>query len=191
MSCIVGLAEGGTVWIGGDSAANTEELTQTYTGPKVFRRGALLFGAVSSFRMRDILHHELTIPRRKPGLSDDAWLVSHLVEEIRLTFDTAGFDLGEEGEDATPGAVLVGYHGRLFTLDWDFHLGEVRDGYNAIGTGEQFALGSLHSTRARAGKHDDDVTPALPPRERVGLALEAAAHFSTTVRRPFRILSVR
>lgn len=183
MTCIAGVAYGGTVWIGGDSAASSGGATVPYNNPKVFRRGQLLFGVVESFRMRDILHHELTIPRRPPGMSDDTWLVRNLIEEIRLTFVAAGFDLEAEDDehDFDPGALLIGYHGRLFTMDWDYHLGEVKDGYHAIGSGSHFALGSLHTTRRQA----------LTPKERVRLALEAADHHSQEVRPPFRILSVR
>ena len=181
-TCITGVAKGGTVWIGGDSAANGEQGVLTYKQPKVFRRGGLLIGVSHSFRMRDLLHHAFVVPRRKRGQSDDQYLVTTVIDQIRFTFFEASFDHEAEQADASgDGAFMVGYHGRLFTVDWDLHLGEVKEGHDAIGSGGPYALGNLFET-ARLD---------CAPRERVRRALEAAAHCSHTVRPPFRILSVR
>jgi hypothetical protein len=172
------------VWIGGDSAANSEDVTLTYRQPKVFRRGGLLFGVSHSFRMRDLLHHAFRVPRRQTGENDDTYLVTTVIEQIRNTFLVHSFDHeAEQSEAAGDGAFMIGYHGRLFTVDWDLHFGEVADGHDAIGSGGPYALGSLYSTA--------HLPEPLKPRDRVRLALEASAHCSQTVRPPFRVLSVR
>jgi hypothetical protein len=196
MSCIVGLSDGSTVWIGADSAANGGDVTVAYKSPKVFRRGQFLFGVVESFRLRDIVHHDMQVSRRKPGMPDDQYLVQYVVEDIRAACQAADFNLEvfADDEDLEAGALLIGYHGRLWTLDWDYHLGETRDGYAVIGSGAPYALGSLHTS----GKPVDitmvgamDLRHYTQPPQRIRQALEAAAHCSQTVRAPFKILSVR
>ena len=64
-------------------------------------------------------------------------------------------------------------------MDSDFHIGEADVQYMAEGSGQQVALGSLHSTSA-----------IKTPRKRVRMALEAASKFIMSVRGPFTIIEV-
>jgi hypothetical protein len=64
-------------------------------------------------------------------------------------------------------------------MDMDFHIGEADVMYMAEGSGQQVALGSLHST-----------TQVKTPRKRVRMALEASAKFIMSVRGPFTIIEV-
>lgn len=186
MSVVVGLAHGGKVWLGGDSAASDprDGLTVTYKGPKVFRRGKLLIGCVESFRMRDLLEHQFEVPRYRKGQDDEEYIFKHVLEQVRSTLTTGGYELEdelEENELAPSGAILIGFHGRLFAVDWDYHIGEVREPYLAIGAGAPFALGSLHVT--------SELTHKYSARLRVLNALRVAAHYCSGVRAPFRIIS--
>ena len=52
------------------------------------------------------------------------------------------------------------------------------DNFASIGTGEEFAMGSFYSTKD------------LPSEARIITALESAAEFCTTVRRPWNIIKV-
>jgi hypothetical protein len=61
--------------------------------------------------------------------------------------------------------------------DVDFQVAEASDGYAAVGRGAQVALGALYAT-----------TRLRDPRRRILVALEAAEHFSSHVRRPFVIV---
>lgn len=187
MSCVVGLVDEGKVWLGGDAAASdpNDELVVTYTAPKVFRRGQLLLGCVESFRMRDLLEHQFDAPRFRANQDPDDYIFRIVLEEIRRTLVVGGFDLEEEVDDdddfMPSGAILLGFKGRLFTIDWDYHIGEVRDHFMAIGAGAPYALGSLHITHELADK--------FSPRLRVTNALRVAAHYCGTVRPPFSVIS--
>lgn len=52
MTCIVGVKEGGQLWIGGDSAASSPAGPEIYTfaEPKVFAIGEYLVGYTISYR---------------------------------------------------------------------------------------------------------------------------------------------
>ncbi len=93
------------------------------------------------------------------------------MDAVRKCFEAGGL---EKEEDKTyPVRFLIGYRGGLYSIGGDLQVNEFLDGYTAIGSGADFALGSLYASEA------------LGPHERVRCALEAAAHFSGTVREPF------
>jgi hypothetical protein len=183
----VGLVNEGRVWLGGDSAASDprDGLTVVYTAPKVFRRGRILLGCVESFRMRDLLAHQFQAPPFRSGQTPDDYVFQTVIEAIRATFKKGGYDLEaelEDDDDIMPsGAILLGFQGRLFTIDWDYHIGEVRDHFMAIGAGAPYALGSLHVTH--------ELQDEFGPRARVVSALKVATHYCGSVRPPFRIIS--
>jgi hypothetical protein len=73
------------------------------------------------------------------------------------------------------GLLLVGCCGRLFTVGSDCQVTEALDGYDAIGTGDDAALGALYAT---AGED---------PVERVCKALRAEERLTGQVRPPWHV----
>jgi ATP-dependent protease HslVU (ClpYQ) peptidase subunit len=174
MTCVVGLVNKGTVYIGVDSAAVQGWTRRTSRVAKVFRRGPFLIGYTTSFRMGQLLQHHLDVPAQEAGQDDVAYLVTNFIEKARALFKEKGFTKVEANTEKG-GQFLVGYRGRLYTVESDFQVGEHEDGYDAIGSGADFALGAMAAL------------PKLPPRQRVGRALEIAAHFNMGVSGPFSI----
>lgn len=179
MTCIVGLIHQNKVYLGGDSAGSTEDFTLTRKEPKAFKVGRFGFAYTTSFRMGDLIHYGFTPPPFfKEDISVDKYMRTLFVDELRATFETGGFgkrdgQMGEEG-----GNFLVGFAGRLFSIQADFQVGEHRTNYYADGSGAHFAMGSLFSSSGEA------------PRERVLKALKAAAKFSPSVSAPFTIVTI-
>jgi ATP-dependent protease HslVU (ClpYQ) peptidase subunit len=101
------------------------------------------------------------------------------IDAVRSCLKEGGWarkdDEREEG-----GTFLVGVAGRLFTVHEDYQVAEAADGYAAVGSGEQVALGALYAT----------ADAAVDPRERVLLALRAAERFNAGVRGPFICLEL-
>ena len=180
MTCIVGLVNDGVVWIGGDSLAGD---TSTYVvssrkDPKVFIHGGeFLIGYTSSFRMGQIIRYHFIPP--KIVVSDLYWyMVTKFVKELRVKLLEEGFSTKENNRELG-GEFLVGIRGRLFGIHSDFQVSEAREGYTAVGSGYQLALGSLHNKGV-----------LLSPRRRVLSALRAAEAHSAYVRRPFVVKHV-
>jgi ATP-dependent protease HslVU (ClpYQ) peptidase subunit len=73
--------------------------------------------------------------------------------------------------------MLVGVGGRLFEFCNDWHFGEDVNNFNAIGSGANYAMGSLYSTRRLKSQG-----------ARIKLALESAEMFCQTVKGPFTYL---
>lgn len=177
MTCIVGIAEDGNVWIGGDSSGVGPAYDLSHrTDKKVFLNGEFIIGFTSSFRMGQLLAHAFVPPMRRPAIDIYAYMVTDFVNEVRICLKAGGFaERHNEAEQA--GTFLVGYAGRLFGIHGDYQVSEQIDGFDAVGCGSQIAKGSLYASKGS------------PPDERIRTALEAAEHFSAGVRAPFNIIA--
>lgn len=175
MTCIVGLAESGAVYIGGDSAGvDSRYALGVRADRKVFRNGDYIMGFTSSFRMGQLLQHSFKPPKRHPDTDIYAFMVTEFVDGVRQCLKDGGYATKEK-EAEQGGSFLVGYQGRLFIVHGDYQVADPADGFGALGCGDLIALGSMHSTRV------------MEPKFRVLTALEAAERFSAGVRAPFHI----
>lgn len=172
MTVIVGLVHKGRVHLGGDSAGVAGYQLTIRRDPKVFRTGPYVMGFTTSFRMGQLLHHALEAPHPTGCL--DRFMVTTFVDALRTCLKDGGW-ARKESEQEQAGLFLVGIHGRLFTVDSDYQVGEPADGYAAVGCGDELALGALHATAALG----------LRPRERLAAALAAADHHSAGVSGPY------
>jgi len=180
MTCIVGLTNDNKVYVGGDSASVSGYTIRTSAVPKVFRNGPFVIGYTTSWRMGQILQHHLQLDdlykSLKIGDSVQEFMVREFVEAARKAFKDYGF-AEEENNKETAGEFLVGYGGHLFHVGSDYQVNETIDGMDACGSSEEVALGALYATRESR----------LIPFQRINIALEAAAHFSKSVRAPFHV----
>lgn len=178
MTCVVGLVHKGSVHIGVDSAAVQGWTRRTSKLPKVFRRGPFLIGYTTSFRMGQLLEHHLTVPEQEAGQDDLAFMVTQFIERVRALLKEKGFTRVESNTEKG-GQFLVGYRGHLYTVESDFQVGKQAEGYDAIGSGAEFALGAMRAL------------PDLPPGKRLRKALEVAAHFNMGVSAPFTVATLK
>jgi ATP-dependent protease HslVU (ClpYQ) peptidase subunit len=182
MTCIAGLVQGGRVYIAGDSAGSNDAHQLTLRrDKKVFRREDLnmILGCCGSYRMTQLLHHVFAPPLPAPEEEDEDlehYMATTFIDAVRSCFREGGFAKKKE-EREKGGCFLVGLCGRLFEIASDYQVGESLDGYAAIGSGDNIALGALFATRRLD----------MSPEQRLTLALEAAQHHITSVRAPFLI----
>lgn len=175
MTCIVGVEHEGGVTIGADSAGSDGNITVARADSKLCKVGPYLFGFTTSFRMGQLLRYAFN-PSNPDPRDLDRFMVTDFIDELRTCFSDGGFAQKDNGVESG-GSFLVAVAGRLYCIESDYQVGRHLDGYAACGSGEYFAMGSLHTTA------DYDFTP----RQRVALALEAAARHSPFVGAPFTI----
>ena len=185
MTCIAAAIQDGTVWVGGDALGSSNGFHGALAHPKVFRKdGAgspMLLGIAGSARVAQVLQYVFTVPEHRTDRKDASeYFCTTFVDEMRKVFKDAGLDKKHDGQDASDGHVLIGYRGHLYTIYGDYQATEWATPYAAIGAGEEYAFGSLHTSA--------DVD--WDAEERVRRALEAASHFSPWVGPPFTILSL-
>ncbi len=173
MTCIVGVADQGTVWLGGDSLTSDGNDNATIvTFSKVWKSGGCICGTSGSVRFGQVLRGlEFGLDLVDQDAALDA-VAFELVPRISEHLEQAGFKPRK-----APGDLLVGVAGRLFLIDCGLGVTERAEGFDAIGSGAEYALGCLFE--------NEDWT--LDPLYRVQRALECAQRFTTTVREPFSI----
>jgi 20S proteasome alpha/beta subunit len=176
MTCIVGITDGRTVTIGGDSAGSDGWHVAVRSDSKVFQVGPYLMGFTTSYRMGQLLRYSLNVG--EPDTWDvDRFMVTTFIEAVRECLSTGGYARIENGQEQG-GQFLVGIHGRLYVVGDDYQIGHTISGYAAVGSGYLVALGSLHST----------ATSPVSSRQRAVMALEAAAELTEGVRAPFTVV---
>lgn len=174
MTCIVGLVDNGTVWIGGDSASVSGLDIAVDLRPKVFRKDDMLIGFTWSWRMGQLLHHKFSKPYHRPDLDVMEYLCTVWIDAVRDCFKAGGFATTDSGAEKG-GRFLLGYRGALYGIWQDYQVDQVAHGYDACGCGGDYALGALHAT------------PHLAPQARINAALAAATHHSAGVCAPYII----
>ena len=173
MTAIVGIAEKGTVYIGGDSAGVGGLSLSVRDDEKVFINGPFIMGFTTSFRMGQLLHYKFNPPKQTINESDMQYMVTSFIDAVRQCFKESGYG---SGADNSGGCFLVGYKGTLYTIYNNFQVGINKIGYSAVGCGADLCLGSMHSTVGQK------------PKDRIKKALEAATEFSAGVSAPYLIL---
>lgn len=177
MTCIVGSIDNGTIYMGGDSAGVAGYSIQRRADCKVFVSGDFIMGFTSSFRMGQILQYSFTPPIMKENQDLFAYMATDFADGIRDCLKAGGYARINSNEESG-GTFLVGYKGRLFTIEDDFQISEQLENYAAVGCGQDIALGSMFSTKGQ------------PIEQRIRTALEAAEEYSAGVRGPFNILKL-
>lgn len=137
MTCIVGIENQGKVYIGGDVQGSSANHKIIHTQPKVFSRNGVIFGYTSSYRFGQLIEHEVKDPFSPPKNDVYRWLVTCLIPSIKMTLESNGYTEG--------GTCLIGVHDELWRMENDFSVLRSVRGYDSVGSGNEYALGALHS----------------------------------------------
>ncbi len=169
MTVIVGIAEAGELWIGGDSRSFCDGMSLQAAEPKVWHSNGVYIGAAGSSHLCDMVRY-LDLPPIA-GTPPARYLATKLAPALREALGPCddGYELG----------LLVGLCGRIFTLD-SFLSPASHGDFAAVGSGERYALTALEMIE----RHGIDMTPE----ERVLEALRVASR-DAYVGAPFDIVT--
>lgn len=184
MTCIVGLVDNGVVYIGADSLGSNGYTKTVRNDRKVFKLkngDNSILGFTTSFRMGQLLMYADNLIDKKDTLNiNHEYLVTKFVPNVIKLFESNGYGRNNDGEKYG-GTFLIGHKDRLYKIESDYQVEEAYYNFNACGSGEDFALGSLYST----------INSNLSPEQRVIYALKASSEFSTGVQPPFYIMNTK
>lgn len=185
MTCIVGFIEenNNKVWMGADSAGVGDYDYSIRKDKKIFIRNNMLIGFTSSFRMGQLLHWQLQIPKHVEGLTIEEYMNTAFIEAVRKCFKDYGYSTINNNRE-TAGTFLVGYKGHLFKIYNDFQVEENIDLINACGCGEMLAVGAGFAYLALNKKKDPN------PKKIIKLMLQTSVKANIAVKPPFHILSI-
>jgi ATP-dependent protease HslVU (ClpYQ) peptidase subunit len=175
MTCIVGIAKDNVVYIGGDRGASDGSAIVSLASPKVYIRDEWIFGYAGSMGIGQIMQI-INIPILSED--DDPFMVLRMdmVDAFKSMMDIQGISITEDSDTD----FLIGIRGRLFEFSpSDWSVAEIHE--TAIGSGGNFALGSLHTTSQYE---------AASPIYRIDASINAAITYSPTCQGPIDILSI-
>lgn len=176
LTCCVGIeTSDGKVVLATDSFIGGSVEKFTLDRGKLFKIGAVGFAYAGTVRVAQILEQNLTLPKLTKTTDLHAW-TQQLAERARRVLKS--HDALGSNNNYMDGCLLVAVHGKCYAFQQDLSTFRLADGYNAIGAGQDFAAGSLHSTRD------------MPPSDRASLALGAAAAHCQQVSEPFWFITV-
>lgn len=172
MTCIVGIAKDGVVYMGGERGASDDNSILPMCRPKVVQINNYLIGYAGSQGIGQLAH-----------IIDLPPITKNMTKTLRTTFvKTLKAAIEEYGNasnlDDNATDWLIGVDGKLFeisSVDWQVTEFE----YTAIGTGGPIALGSLHTSQTWKDNQ-----------KRIRYALQAAVDTSPSCSGPIDILHI-
>lgn len=168
MTTIIGMKTETGVLLIADRRAMDGSRCGVLSEPKVFASGAALIGFSGTLRSLQALKSGLNLRDRQPGETPLQYLTGVLVTEIRLALHDRMVT------EETPSEMIVACGGELFVVTSDGSVLAPHRGYDAIGSGQDYALGAMYVIR-----HLTDA------RLRLWKAMEAAAEFDGYTGAPF------
>lgn len=178
MTCIVGLVDNGAVYLGGDSAATGGYERTIMTQPKVFQVGEAVIGGTGYLRLLQIVRYKFQLPTHPVEMESTEYLATLFFDALRKCLQEVGHTQKDGDREGFYGALLVGYRGKLYEIAGDYAVLESTEPWFAIGSGSEYATGSLHTTAPLN----------VPPEQRVRAALAAAATYNLGCAAPFTVL---
>ena len=177
MTCIVAIAEGRKVYMGGDSVCSTGYIQHKLADPKVFLKSGMVMGGCGVLRQQDIIKNHCQITRRKKGQGVDRYISTVVMPALRKAFKAQGcMEILNSKETHGDACLLIGCGGKIFTAHSGISFIRTNKSYAAIGSGQEVALGSLWQT-------EDNLDHNIG--SRLECALLAASEFSCGVGPPF------
>jgi ATP-dependent protease HslVU (ClpYQ) peptidase subunit len=163
MSCVAALKQDGKVYVAADSLSSADDKLFYRKDKKLFRNGKYLIGFCGSIRTGQILKNRYWKPPADIYAVPDS-LMRHMERKGCMT-------VTEEGHKNCGCNFIFATKTDIYEILVDFQVVEPVDNFTAIGSGSDFALGSLFSTKGTK----------LKPEERLKMAIEAASYFSASV----------
>lgn len=141
MTCIVGIAHLGNVYLSADRGLSDDDLITAMSNPKIRQNDKYLIGYADSVGTGQLLHW-ITLPT-PPRTNLEKFMRTTFVNTVRKQLNDSGVDL----KDNAHASFLIGVSGELFyvdTTDWQV----TKVDYMSIGSGASIAMGSLYTTQS-------------------------------------------
>jgi 20S proteasome alpha/beta subunit len=148
VTVVVGVVGRKGVLLAGDSQASTSYSNRKYAEAKTFSISEVLAVAYcGSGRLGQVLIHHLDELDDPPlGRDEMRWMVRDFIPFLRDVTEQAGhLHIHHNVEHLGESAFLMGVRGRLFTVDADMSVSEHVLPFDALGSGEDAAIGAMHA----------------------------------------------
>jgi len=192
MSTIIGIQTNTCAIIAADSRITSydgQNITQIHTPntTKTFNNKHHIGAIAGDLRAINILQNNWTPPKPKKHHTPTQHIHQTLIPHIRTTYETNGYTQNPNATQEaaqTSSTILIAYKAQIFCIDWDYSVMGERNGFYAIGTGSQYALGVLTALYPNA--HDLTEQDAKHAATR---ALNITGHYDPHTGLPYTILT--
>ena len=182
MTCIVAIKDKktGKVHMGADSAASTDDQVIECSDSKIVKKKGILIGIAGYAININVIKFIFEVPKHEDKVSDFSYIMKIFLPAFRKCLEDNNCTEKENGQLSSWSNFLLAYKGSIYTMGSDFCVIQYALPYSVIGSGGDYALGSLYTTENQN----------LTVKNRCKKALESAAKFSSSVSGPFNYLSV-
>jgi len=169
MSCVVVLKKDDRILFGADTLVSRYNYANHVKDIKLFKNKYSVYGLVGSARLCNVLKHNFNPPVKKVDESTEEYIHTSYIDELRRCFINSYIMKSDEPypEDDS-GTFLTVIDDRVFKITRNFYVEEILD-YCAIGSGEEYAYGSLFSTIGEKSE------------TRIEKAIKSASYYCPTV----------
>lgn len=175
MTCIVAIADGNNVYIGGDRGHSDSSCIASSTRPKISKHGEYLMGYAGNAGIGQMVEYLFKFPAITNN-DINKHMMTVFMPALRKFCTDNGYEPDKEENEAD---FIIAVRGRVYEINTG-HMYCTEYDEIATGSGMGYAFGSMHTTK----KAD------LPAKNRVELALEAAIHYSPSCQSPIDILYI-
>ena len=175
MTCIIAIGDGKQVVMGGERGNSDSGIILSSSTPKIIDLGHYLYGYAGLTGPSQLIAYRFTFPPIPRNVDMTGFMLTEFIPSLRSFCQSHEINPDKEEDSAN---ILIGARGRVYEIDtYDFQCVEYE--YSAIGSGREYALGSLYTQK----KGNTDDLPSI-----VSNAVSAAIHFSPTCQGPVDIL---
>lgn len=176
MTCIVGyIDDTNGIWMGSDSGSSVGGHIID-AGTKIFTKSnRWIYAFTGSLRVDQLIKYKFDEPKIPEDKDLEEYMVVDYIDSLRECLHKHNWLRRKDNQDDGECRFIIGIRNRLFEVYSDLQVRETSYNYSAMGSGRDFALGSLHSD-SRTDPHD-----------KVYRAVQAACEFCTTVCPPIHI----
>ena len=182
MTCIIGYADSKNMYIAGDSCGSNGSYFTIRKDDKIFKKGKMLFGYTTSFRMGQLLQWKLSIPKHQNDISTVEYMNTVFIDSIIDCFKKNGYAKIDNNVESG-GNFIVCYQGRVFEIHSDYQIAEHSKGYSSCGCGYIAALASFEMAMSCNYKKSIEY--------KLKKALFIASSMIPGVKQPFNVLRMK
>ena len=170
MSCIVAVKTENEIVVGADNLMSGWNSKFHVDGCKLFENDGIIYGFAGGLRLLNLLKHTFEPPLFKRGQSTEDYIHNDYVPAFRELLKINGM-LTNEGQvvEGIRFSIIIVIEGSIYELFTDFSIFENGLEYIASGSGQEYAYGSLYSTKTQKAE------------DRVKMAIEATSFFCPSV----------
>lgn len=140
MTCIIAYIDelGNAHMVGDSGGTNVSQHSRTdLSTSKIFKKGDMLVGFTTSFRMGQLLQYCLKLPERKEDLSDYEYLITQFVPALFEMYENGKYAKDPEKKG---GNFLIAWNGEIYEVTAEYSVLWMDSMFGSVGSGYNYAL---------------------------------------------------